>query len=270
MDSLPGMDRTTPLVMGVLNATPDSFFEGSRSSGAEAVGRGLAMIDAGAAIIDVGGESSRPGAHSVDVSTELSRVLPVIEGLAGRTPLSIDTVKAEVAEAAVAAGATLINDVSGTLAPVAAGLGVGWVAMHAQGTPATMQDDPHYDDVVAEVAAWLEVKGTEARDLGVEDLWLDPGIGFGKTAAHNWTLLRHADELAELARRLGARLLVGTSRKRFLGSVAGGDVPAEGRLAGSLATSLAAVEAGAAMVRVHDVTATVQAARVFAEELEVS
>ena len=270
MASLPVMDRTTPLVMGVLNATPDSFFAGSRSSGAEAVRRGRDMVEAGAAIIDVGGESSRPGSHPVDVATELSRVLPVIEGLAGQTPISIDTVKAEVAEAAVAAGATLINDVSGTLAPVAAALGVGWVAMHAQGDPETMQDDPTYDDVVAEVAAWLEVKGTEARDLGVSDLWLDPGIGFGKTFAHNWTLLRHADELAAIARGLGARLLIGTSRKRFLGAVGGGDLPPEERLASSLATSLAAMEAGAAMVRVHDVTATVQAARVFAEEVVVS
>lgn len=270
MGSLPVMDRPTPLVMGVLNATPDSFFEGSRSSGEEAVRRGLAMIEAGADWIDVGGESSRPGAASVEASVEIARVLPVIEGLAGRAPVSIDTVKAEVAAAAVAAGASLINDVSGTLAPVAAELGVGWVAMHAQGTPATMQEHPCYDDVVAEVADWLATKAAEARALGVEDLWLDPGIGFGKTFEHNWALLRHADELAALAEGLGARLLVGTSRKRFLGEAGGADLPPEDRLAASLATALAAMEAGAAMVRVHDVTATVQAARVFAEEVAVS
>ena len=132
-----------------------------------------------------------------------------------------------------------------------------------------MQDAPHYDDVVAEVSAWLEAKGTEARALGVTDLWLDPGIGFGKTFDHNWTLLRHADELAELARGLGARLLLGTSRKRFLGDAGGPGLAPSERLAASLATALAAMEAGAAMVRVHDVTATVQAARVFAEEVVV-
>ena len=247
------MNRTTPLVMGVLNATPDSFYEESRISGGAAVDRGIAMVEAGADWIDIGGESSRPGANPVDTDLEISRILPVVDGLAGRARISIDTIKVEVATAAVAAGATLINDVSGDLAPVAADLGVGWVAMHAQGMPATMQDAPHYDDVVAEVSAWLEAKGTEARALGVTDLWLDPGIGFGKTFDHNWTLLRHADELAELARGLGG---------------GPGLAPSE-RLAASLATALAAMEAGAAMVRVHDVTATVQAARVFAEEVVV-
>ena len=267
--SLPVMNRTTPLVMGVLNATPDSFYEESRISGGAAVDRGIAMVEAGADWIDIGGESSRPGANPVDTDLEISRILPVVDGLAGRARISIDTIKVEVATAAVAAGATLINDVSGDLAPVAADLGVGWVAMHAQGMPATMQDAPHYDDVVAEVSAWLEAKGTEARALGVTDLWLDPGIGFGKTFDHNWTLLRHADELAELARGLGARLLLGTSRKRFLGDAGGPGLAASERLAASLATALAAMEAGAAMVRVHDVTATVQAARVFAEEVVV-
>ena len=267
--SLPVMNRTTPLVMGVLNATPDSFYEESRISGGAAVDRGIAMVEAGADWIDIGGESSRPGANPVDTDLEISRILPVVDGLAGRARISIDTIKVEVATAAVAAGATLINDVSGDLAPVAADLGVGWVAMHAQGMPATMQDAPHYDDVVAEVSAWLEAKGTEARALGVTDLWLDPGIGFGKTFDHNWTLLRHADELAELARGLGARLLLGTSRKRFLGDAGGPGLAPSERLAASLATALAAMEAGAAMVRVHDVTATVQAARVFAEEVVV-
>ena len=269
MASLPVMNRTTPLVMGVLNATPDSFYEESRISGGAAVDRGIAMVEAGADWIDIGGESSRPGANPVDTDLEISRILPVVDGLAGRARISIDTIKVEVATAAVAAGATLINDVSGDLAPVAADLGVGWVAMHAQGMPATMQDAPHYDDVAAEVSAWLEAKGTEARALGVTDLWLDPGIGFGKTFDHNWTLLRHADELAELARGLGARLLLGTSRKRFLGDAGGPGLAPSERLAASLATALAAMEAGAAMVRVHDVTATVQAARVFAEEVVV-
>ena len=259
-----------PLVMGILNVTPDSFYSGSRVFDLEAaVTMGRRMVVDGASWLDVGGESSRPGAEPVDEAMELERVIPVIRALAGTAPLSIDTVKPAVAQAAVAAGATLINDVSGPLAPVAAELGVGWVAMHAQGDPKTMQEAPTYVDVVAEVSEWLEARGTEARELGVTDLWLDPGIGFGKTFEHNWTLLHHADELADLAARLGARLLVGTSRKRFLGEVGGTGLAAEDRLAASLATALAAMEAGAAMVRVHDVAPTVQAARVLAEEVMV-
>lgn len=262
------MDRPIPLVMGVINATPDSFFEASRAEVVEAaVALGRAMAADGAAVIDVGGESTRPGADPVPEAEELARVLPVIEALAGVAPLSIDTVKPAVAEAAVRAGATLINDVSGELAPVAAELGVGWVAMHAKGSPKTMQDDPRYDDVVAEVGAWLAERGAAARALGIEDLWLDPGIGFGKTFEHNWTLLRHLDELAELASSMGARLLVGTSRKRFLGEVGGSGLPPEERLAASIATAVAAMEGGADMLRVHDVAPTVQAARILAEEV---
>lgn len=256
------------MVMGVINVTDDSFFEGSRAlTTADAVATGRAMAADGAAFVDIGGESSRPGATPVDVDIELERVLPVVSQLAGIVPVSVDTVKEDVARAAVAAGATLLNDVSGTLAPVAAELGVGWVAMHAQGEPATMQDDPRYDDVVGEVARWLAATADEAAALGITDLWLDPGIGFGKTFEHNWSLLRHCDRFAEIAHRRGARLLVGTSRKRFLGEIGGAGLAPDDRLAASLATALAAMVGGADMVRVHDVRATVEAARLLAEEV---
>ena len=254
--------------MGIINVTPDSFFAASRTERVDAaISRGRSHFAAGASIVDVGGESSRPGATPVPVDVEIARVVPVIEALAPEGRVSVDTVKPEVAAAAVAAGASLINDVSGTLARTAAELGVGWVAMHAKGTPATMQDNPRYHDVVAEVAAWLEAKAREAAALGVPELWLDPGIGFAKTFDHNWSLLRHGDELAALAHDHGATFLVGTSRKRFLGEVGGHDLAPEDRLAASLATAVAAMAAGADLVRAHDVEATVQAARVFSEKM---
>jgi len=255
-------------VMGIVNVTPDSFFASQRTeSAAAAVERGRGLFDHGAGIVDVGGESTRPGATPVDEGVELARVVPVVAALAERGPVSVDTTKEAVARAAVDAGACLINDVSGTLASVAGSLGVGWVAMHAQGDPGTMQVAPRYDDVVDEIARWLTAKAAEARGAGVEELWLDPGIGFGKTAEHNWTLLHHADELADLAHSLGARLLIGTSRKRFLGALGGRDLAADDRLEGSLATAIAALEAGADMVRVHDVEETVHAVRIIEEEL---
>lgn len=268
MASVAHVSKPIPLVMGVVNVTDDSFFEGSRAlTTADAVSLGRAMAAQGAAFVDVGGESSRPGATPVALDVELSRVIPVIKQLAGTVPVSVDTVKEEVARAAVAAGATLLNDVGGRLAHVAAELGVGWVAMHAKGDPATMQDDPRYDDVVEEVTEWLAQAADQASALGIEHLWLDPGIGFGKTFDHNWTLLRYTDRLAALAEAKGARLLIGTSRKRFLGEVGGsGLAPAE-RLAASLATSLAAMVGGADMVRVHDVKATHDAARLLADEV---
>jgi len=247
--------------MGVLNVTPDSFSDGGRYLDPDrAIARGLEMVDEGADVVDVGGESSRPGAEPVPEDEELRRVVGVVEVLAPHVRVSVDTVKLRVAEAAVAAGATLVNDISATLWPLAAEAGVGWVAMHMQGTPATMQRDPRYDDVVAEVHAFLLDRARAAADGGVEEVWVDPGIGFGKTAAHNLALLRHLPELAAG----GFPVLVGTSRKGFLGMLAPGrdgrPAPVEGRLPGSIATATWAMLAGAAMVRVHDVAAAVQAA----------
>ena len=256
-----------PLVMGILNVTPDSFSDGGRWSTAEAaVARGLQLVDEGADVVDVGGESTRPGADPVPVDEELRRVVPVVEALAGRVRVSVDTTKPEVARAAVAAGATLINDVSAGLHPVAAELGVGWVALHMQGTPATMQAAPRYDDVVAEVTDFLERAGARALADGVPEVWIDPGIGFGKTTAHNLALLRHLDRLVAT----GLPVLVGTSRKSTLGALLAasdgvdGPVPVEDRLEGSVATETWAVHLGAGMIRVHDVAAGVQVARVVA------
>jgi dihydropteroate synthase len=251
--------------MGVLNVTPDSFSDGGRYwRAADAVARGTELADQGADIVDVGGESSRPGAGPVDEAEELRRVIPVVEALAGRVRLSVDTTKPAVARAAVAAGATLLNDISGRLYPVAAELGVGWVAMHMQGTPADMQHRPHYADVVGEVTTTLADLATRAHQAGVAEVWLDPGIGFGKTTAHNLALLAHLDRLVATARALGDRVLVGTSRKRFLGLVAepGRDEPTDvdDRLEASLASAVWGLWHGVGMVRVHDVAETVRAA----------
>jgi dihydropteroate synthase len=257
-----------PLVMGVLNVTPDSFSDGGRYFDLDrAVERGVEMVAEGADVVDVGGESSRPGATPVTVAEELRRVVPVIEALAPRVRVSVDTVKPEVAEAAVEAGATLINDISALLWPVAASGGAGWVAMHMQGMPATMQQAPHYDDVVREVQDFLVDRARRAREAGVNEIWIDPGIGFGKTAEHNVTLLAHLRELT----RLGFPVLVGTSRKTFLGALApdedGRPAPVDKRLAASLATATWAMTCGARMVRVHDVAATAQAATLVGASL---
>ena len=218
------------------------------------------MIEEGADIVDVGGESTRPGARPVSVEEELRRVIPVVEALADHVRVSIDTTKPAVAGAAVVAGATLVNDVSASLWKVAANHGVGWVAMHRQGTPADMQREPHYHDVVAEVATFLADRAAQATAGGVSEVWIDPGIGFGKTIDHNLELLGAVDSLAGL----GYPLMVGTSRKSFLGVLAasadGTPAPIGDRLPGSLATATWAMQQGAAMVRVHDVDATVQAA----------
>ena len=257
------------MVMGIINVTPDSFFASARTEHVDdAIVRGLALFAEGAGVVDVGGESSRPGASPVSEEEELLRVIPVIEGLAGHGRISVDTTKAGVARAAVAAGASMINDVSGTLAGVAGELGVAWVAMHAKGTPATMQDHPHYDDVVTEVEQGLDTHAHKAREAGVGELWLDPGIGFGKSFEHNWTLLAHGDRLVGLADRWGAGLVVGTSRKGFLGALGHQSLGPEDRLEGSIATAVAAFEAGARMVRVHDVAVTVQAMRIVLEEVD--
>ena len=245
--------------------TPDSFSDGGRWLDPEAaVAHGLAMVAEGADVVDVGGESTRPGAEPVPEDEEARRVLPVVEALAPHVRVSIDTRRAGVAEKAVAAGATLVNDVSASLERVAAEAGVGWVAMHMRGEPRTMQQAPAYDDVVAEVRAFLVERAERAREAGVEEVWIDPGIGFGKTAAHNLALLRGLRSLVAT----GWPVLVGASRKTFLGLVtadAGGAAPpADDRLEASLAAAVWAVDQGAAMVRVHDVRPTVHALRLVA------
>jgi dihydropteroate synthase len=262
--------------MGVLNVTPDSFSDGGLYDTFElAVAHGIAMAIEGADVIDVGGESSRPGAEPVPTGVELERVVPVINALASAAELtsrgvriSVDTTKPVVATAAVAAGATLINDISASLYEVAAGAGAGWVAMHMQGEPRTMQDDPQYEDVVDEVTAFVLERARLAHEAGVEEVWIDPGIGFGKTIDHNLSLLRHLGDLVDAADDANcAGVVVGTSRKRFLGLLAAGaderPVPPDDRLPGSVATAAAALTAGARMVRVHDVSATVQLTRLY-------
>jgi dihydropteroate synthase len=260
-----------PDVMGIVNVTPDSFSDGGRYLRAhDAVAHGLQLVSQGASVLDIGGESTRPGAEPVPVDTELDRVLPVIEQLraatAGEVRLSIDTRHAEVARAAVAAGATMINDVTASLHEVAAELGVGWVAMHMRGEPRTMQDEPRFDDVVAEVTAELETAARRGDAAGVREVWVDPGIGFGKLPEHNWTLLAHLDRLVAL----GWPVMIGASRKRFLGvALAASDgasepVPVDDRREGSLSVATWAMLHGARMVRAHDVRMTVHAARVVA------
>jgi dihydropteroate synthase len=248
--------------MGVLNVTPDSFYDGGRHADTRsAIEWGRRLIGEGADVIDIGGESSRPGAEPVQLGEELARVLPVVAGLAGEARLSVDTMKPEVAEAALAEGATLVNDVACRCAEVAAAAGAGIVLMHMRGLPATMQDDPRYDDVVAEVSAFLAAASRAARAAGVREVYIDPGIGFGKTAAHNLALLAALPGLVAA----GDPVAVGTSRKGFVGrvSVRPGEATlgADERFEGSLALATWAMAAGAAMVRVHDVAATVQAAR---------
>lgn len=248
--------------MGILNVTPDSFSDGGRFvDHAHAVAHGRRLLDEGAAIVDVGGESTRPGAAPVDEQTELARVIPVVEALAPLGRVSIDTTKPAVARAAVAAGATVVNDVRATLHEVAAETGATWLAMHAQGEPRTMQVAPHYDDVVREVRDHLVVRARAAEAAGVGEVWIDPGIGFGKTAAHNWALLRALPQLCDA----GWPVAVGTSRKAFLGAALGhadgtdGPTPNDDRLEGSVATAVLAAAAGVSVLRVHDVAATVAA-----------
>ncbi len=253
------------MVMGVLNVTPDSFSDGGRYfDTASAAERGHVMADEGADVVDVGGASSRPGAAPVAGPEELRRVVPVVEALAASVRVSVDTTTPEVARAAVAAGATILNDISGTLWPLAAELGVGWVGMHMRGTPATMDGLAVYDDVVAAVRDHLLRLAASAAEAGVPDVWVDPGIGFAKRADHNLALLGAVGELVAASAALGARVLVGTSRKRFLGGLTPvGDQPApvSDRLEASLATAVWCMQAGVGMVRVHDVAESVRAAR---------
>lgn len=255
---------TPALVMGVLNVTPDSFSDAGRFLDRDAaVEHGLRLWREGAAYVDVGGESTRPGAAPVEPAEERARVVPVIEALVTEgVRVSVDTRTASVAEAAIAAGASMLNDVSASLHEVAAAAGVAWVAMHMRGEPGTMQDAPVYDDVVAEVRSFLLERSEAALAVGVPEVWIDPGIGFGKTAAHNLSLLRHVDRLVET----GHPVLIGTSRKRFLGALTGGAAE-DDRLEGTLATCTWAAAAGVKMVRVHDVAPAVEAMRIVGEEV---
>jgi dihydropteroate synthase len=258
----------SPDVMGIVNCTPDSFFDQSRSLVIdEAIALGLSHFDNGAGIVDVGGESTRPGAEFVEVDEEIRRVIPVIETLAKAGPVSVDTQKEAVARAAVLAGAEVINDVSSSLYEVAGELRVGYVAMHRQGTSATMQDNPHYDNVVTEVYQFLDEVATQARRAGVTKLWLDPGIGFGKTLEHNLALMAHIDDLVNISQAHQAGVLIGTSRKRFLGNLGQKPLEVDERLEGSIASATWAMLNGANMVRVHDVKATVQARELLVRPL---
>jgi len=247
--------------MGVLNVTPDSFSDGGYFAAPDrAIAQAERMAEEGADIIDIGGESTRPGARDVPVDEERRRVLPVLETLADRVPvpLSVDTSKPDLMREAVAAGAALVNDVRALRGPGAveavAGLDVAVCLMHMQGEPRTMQSNPHYNDVTREVGDFLEQRVRACTDAGIarERIVVDPGFGFGKTLAHNLSLLKHLEELTQ---RLGLPLLVGMSRKRMIGTVLG-DVPAEERLHGSVAVATMAVERGARIVRAHDVRAT--------------
>lgn len=260
------LDLSQPRIMGVLNRTPDSFSDGGRFAGFEAAFAQVErMVKEGADIIDIGGESTRPGAADVSVQEELDRVLPLIERIHARfdVPISIDTSKPEVMRAAVAAGAAMINDVYALRRPgaleAAAASGVALCLMHMQGEPRTMQKDPHYADVTVEVKEFLEDRALAAQTAGVskECIVLDPGFGFGKNLEHNLTLLRRLPELAAL----GFPLLVGLSRKSMIGTLLGGK-PVEERVQGSVAAAVIAVQNGAAIVRVHDVAPTVEALKI--------
>lgn len=264
------MSLTLCKVMGVVNVTPDSFSDGGRFfDEAAAVSHGLKLIEQGAEMLDIGGESTRPGAEPVEAAEELARVIPVIAALRARTDaiLSIDTAKPAVARAAVAAGARIWNDVTALTwaddsLDVAADLGCEVVLMHMRGEPRTMQHDPRYEDVVEEVAAYLSARAQAAMAAGVayENIWLDPGVGFGKRLEHNLALIAHLDRLVGL----GHRVLLGVSRKRFVKALDPTAEDPHDRLGGSVAAALAGARAGVAAVRAHDVRETVQALKIQA------
>ncbi|MCG5501544.1 dihydropteroate synthase [Ectothiorhodospira lacustris] len=258
-----------PQIMGILNVTPDSFSDGGRFlAPGQAIERALAMVEEGAGIIDVGGESTRPGSAGVSLQEELDRVIPVVEAIASRVNalISVDTSKPEVMRAACVAGAGMINDVFALQAPgalaVAAGTGAQVCLMHMQGEPRSMQVDPRYDDVVAEVRDFLAARVAACLEAGIREdrLVLDPGFGFGKTHAHNLTLMNHLSALAVN----GLPLLVGVSRKSMIGKMLGDDRPPRERVTGSVAAALLAAQRGARILRVHDVGATRDALRVLA------
>jgi dihydropteroate synthase len=256
--------------MGILNVTPDSFSDGGRHATVDgAIARAERMVAEGADILDIGGESTRPGSAPTPQSEEMARVIPVVEAVASRlaVPVSIDTRRSAVALAAISAGAAMWNDITGLTAAsdssqTAARLGCDVILMHMQGEPATMQDEPCYHDVVAEVVAWLVARADAAMAAGVgrERIWLDPGIGFGKTLEHNLALLAALDRLVDLR----FPVVVGGSRKGMIRKVDPSAADPLDRLGGSLAIALAAARAGCAMVRVHDVRETVQALDVMA------
>ena len=260
LESLP---TGQPIVMGILNTTPDSFSDGgSWGTVDRAVAHAERMLEHGAHVIDVGGESSRPGAHPVERVEELNRVLPVIERLAGRCVLSIDTAKAEVAEAALEAGASIVNDITASLEDVAGSHGAGWIAMHMQGQPRTMQESPTYDDVVAEISEAMTDYVERGKRAGVTSVWVDPGYGFGKTTDHNLSLLRRVEAFSQIA-----PVVIGVSRKRFIGevhalSVVGSSdiVAADDRIEGSVLAAVWSWANSANMVRTHDVRVTAVAA----------
>ncbi len=260
-----GLDWAHPRIMGILNVTPDSFSDGGRFDGFDAARRHAAeMVAAGADILDIGGESTRPGADEVPIAEEIARTAPLIRALRAdglRVPISIDTRKARVAAAALDAGADFVNDVSALtwdcdMAQVVAEAGVPLCLMHAQGTPQTMQVDPQYSDVVLDVYDWLSgaIARAEASGIDRARLIVDPGIGFGKTLEHNLALLQHLGML----HALGCVILLGASRKRFIGTVSGVEA-ANARVAGSVAVALHGVAQGAQILRVHDVAETRQA-----------
>lgn len=270
------------VVLGILNVTPDSFSDGGQWVDPEtALGHARTMLAEGADMIDVGGESTRPGAAPTAVDTELERIIPIIEVLAPECPVSVDTRREEVARAAVAAGATVINDITASLWPVAAETGAGWIAMHMQGEPGNMQRNPSYRNVVTEVRDFLVERAEAGRAGGVERIWIDPGFGFGKTLEHNLQLLAGLDQLIAT----GWPVAVGTSRKSVLGRLIArsdgsvGEVGSEqeggpgpvtppgDRLVGSVCTATYAMLRGASLIRVHDVKAAKQAATVVAGEL---
>jgi dihydropteroate synthase len=252
-----------PSVMGVVNVTPDSFFDGGVNLAPEAAAASARrMAQEGAAIVDLGGESTRPGSGGVSAGEELARVMPVLEALGGEVSVSIDTAKAEVARRALALGAEMVNDVTALrsdpeLAGVVAEVGCYVCLMHMQGEPRTMQRDPRYDDVVSDVAAFLEERLAFAVSQGIaeEQVCLDPGIGFGKTVEHNFELVRRLDELVAL----GRPVLVGFSRKSSLGRILGDPEANTGPLSASLAVAVAAYERGATIIRAHEVREHVEA-----------
>lgn len=264
------LDLARPHVMGIVNVTPDSFSDGGKYESTEkAVEHALQLVAEGADILDIGGESTRPGATPVSLGEELRRVVPVFEALSKivKVPLSIDTYKPEVMAAAIAAGADIVNDVRALQEPgaleIVAKSDAGVCLMHMQGTPLTMQENPQYTDVVAEVKAFLSSRLADAQTAGIaaERIVLDPGFGFGKRTVHNLTLLQELQSIADL----GRPLLVGLSRKSVLGQIAGGDVYV--RLHASLAASVISAMKGARIIRVHDVKATADALRVVSAVL---
>lgn len=254
----------SPQLMGIINVTPDSFSDGGQFVDASAaIAHGLQLVRDGADVLDIGGESTRPGSKTISVDEELSRVIPVIEGIRRESgiPISIDTRKAQVMREALAAGATMINDVSALTydtesLEVVAAKNVPVCLMHMKGSPQTMQKDPHYENVVEEIHAYLNERVATCEGAGIskERVYIDVGIGFGKTLEHNRTLLRNLEHFTNI----GTKMLLGTSRKRFIEHLNGGEVPADRRLAGSLASIVPGLRARVDMFRVHDVFETRQ------------